>query len=101
MRFLSVSDRKEAALVCRSWYEASMDPILQRDIILHFYASSVDSTSKAIPSLSRRRLPHLVLNDFDSSLNAKAVVLRSCEKFGENWFPMTGSLCLGSCVVVS
>ncbi|XP_052817875.1 F-box/LRR-repeat protein 2-like [Mya arenaria] len=84
MQFLSVSDRKEAALVCQNWYEASLDPILQRDIILHFYASSAALTSKAIPSLSKRRLPHLVLNDFDSSLNAKAVVLKSCEQFGEN-----------------
>jgi len=84
MRFLSVSDRKEAALVCRAWYEASLDPVLQKDIILHFYASSAATTTKAIPGLSKRRLPHLVLNDFDSSLDAKAVVLKSCEQFGAN-----------------
>lgn len=84
MRFLSVSDRKEAALVCRSWYEASLDPILQRDITIHFYASSAEQTSRAIPSLSRRRLPHLVLNNFDLSLDAKAVLLKSCEHLSAN-----------------
>lgn len=84
MRFLSVSDRKEAALVCRAWYEASLDPILQHDIIIHFYASSAASTGKAIPSLSKRRLPHLILSDFDSSLDEKAVVLKSCEHMGNN-----------------
>lgn len=84
MRYLSVSDRKEAALVCRTWYEASLDPILQHDIIIHFYASSAASTGKAIPSLSKRRLPHLVLSDFDLSLDQKAVVLKSCEHLGAN-----------------
>lgn len=84
MRFLSVSDRKDAALVCRSWYEASLDPVLQRDIIIHFYSSSAESTSRAIQSLSRRRLPHLVLNDFDLSLDAKAVVLKSCKHLAAN-----------------
>lgn len=84
MRYLSLSDRKDAALVCRTWYEASLDPILQRDIIIHFYASSAESTRKAIPSLSRRRLPHLVLNNFDVSLDAKAVVLKSCEHLAKN-----------------
>lgn len=84
MRFLSVSDRKDAALVCRSWYEASLDPVLQRDIIIHFYAASAKQTTRAISSLSRRRLPHLVLNDFDASLDAKSVLLKSCEHLAEN-----------------
>ncbi|KAH3824550.1 hypothetical protein DPMN_126387 [Dreissena polymorpha] len=84
MKYLSLSDRKDAALVCRTWYEAFLDPILQRDIILHFYASTAARTGKDISSLYKRRLPHLILNDFDSSLEAKAVVLKSCEHFGEN-----------------
>ena len=84
MRFLSLSDRKEAALVCRSWYEASLDPILQKDIKIHFYASSAALSSKTIPSLSRRRLPHLVLNNFDTSLDAKSVVVKSCEHLATN-----------------
>ncbi|KAK3576378.1 hypothetical protein CHS0354_018925 [Potamilus streckersoni] len=77
MRFLSVSDRKEAAVVSRSWYEASLDPILQRDIIVHFYATS--STGEAIPGLSRRKMPHLVLHHFETSLDANSVVHKSCE----------------------
>ena len=84
MRFLSLSDRKEAALVCRGWYEASLDPILQKDIKIHFYASSAALSSRTIPSLSRRRLPHLVLNDFDTSLDAKSVVMKSCEHLAGN-----------------
>ena len=84
MRFLSVSDRKEGALVCQTWYEASLDPILQHDIIIHFYASSAANSGKAIPSLSKRRLPHLVLSDFDTSLDEKAVVLKSCQHMGTN-----------------
>lgn len=84
MRFLSLSDRKEAALVCRTWYEASLDPILQKDIIIHFYASSAAFSSSSIPSLSRRRLPHLVLNHFDSSLDAKSVMVKSCEHLAAN-----------------
>ncbi|KAL4234914.1 Leucine-rich repeat-containing protein 29 [Mactra antiquata] len=86
MRFLSVSDRKDAALVCRSWYEASLDPVLQRDLTVHFYASTALSNNHApkIPSLSRRKLPHLVLNDFDSTLDAKAFVLKSCEHLASN-----------------
>ena len=84
MRFLSLSDRKEAALVCRGWYEASLDPILQQDIIIHFYASLAALSSSSIPSLSRRRLPHLVLNNFDTSLDAKSVVVKSCEHLAAN-----------------
>lgn len=84
MKFLSVPDRKEAALVCRAWYEASLDPILQHDVIIHFYASSAVSSGKAIPSLSKRRLPHLILSDFDTSLDEKAVVLKSCQHMGSN-----------------
>ena len=84
MRFLSLSDRKEAALVCRAWYEASLDPILQKDIIIHFYASSAAFSSRSISSLSRRRLPHLVLNHFDTSLDSKAVVVKSCEHLAAN-----------------
>ena len=84
MRFLSLSDRKEAALVCRTWYEASLDPILQKNIIIHFYASSAAFSSSSIPSLSRRRLPHLVLNHFDTSLDAKSVVVKSCEHLANN-----------------
>ncbi|KAL3860392.1 hypothetical protein ACJMK2_010517 [Sinanodonta woodiana] len=82
MRFLSVSDRKEAAVVCRSWYEASLDPILQRDIIIHFYATS--STGEAITGLSRRKMPHLVLHHFDTSIYSNSVIHKSCEYLTKN-----------------
>jgi F-box/leucine-rich repeat protein 9 len=51
MRYLSVADRKEAALVNRVWYDASLDPILQKDIVIHFYGAMVES-----------RFPNLNLN---------------------------------------
>ncbi|KAK3085311.1 hypothetical protein FSP39_001349 [Pinctada imbricata] len=81
MRFLNVSDRKEASLVCRTWYEASLDPILQRDIVIHFHGLS---THDQAPKLTRRKMPHLMLDQFDNSLNAKSVVLRSCKELSEN-----------------
>lgn len=34
MQYLGVSDRKDAALVCKKWYEASLVPEVQRDIVV-------------------------------------------------------------------
>ena len=81
MRFLNVSDRKEASLVCKTWYEASLDPILQKDIIIHFYGLS---TNESAPKLTRRKMPNLMLDQFDNSLNAKSVMLRSCQELSKS-----------------
>ncbi|XP_033753848.1 F-box/LRR-repeat protein 2-like [Pecten maximus] len=81
MRFLSVSDRKEAALVNRSWYEASLDPILQDDIVLHFHALT---SNERTPHLTRRNLPHLIVDEFDNSLSSKIVLLKSCEQLSQS-----------------
>jgi len=34
MTYLSISDRKEAALVCQRWYDASLDSRLQKEIVI-------------------------------------------------------------------
>lgn len=76
MQFLSVSDRKEAALVNKTWYEASLDPVLQRDIVISFTTAI---SGYSVGSLKKRRMPHLLLTHLDSSLGAKSLVLKSCE----------------------
>lgn len=76
MSFLGVSDRKEAALVCRAWYEASLDPALQRNIIVNF---AYEKTEEILESFRRRRLSHLVLSHFDNSSITKNAILRACE----------------------
>ncbi|XP_060085765.1 F-box/LRR-repeat protein 2-like [Ylistrum balloti] len=81
MRFLSVSDRKEAALVNRIWYEASLDPILQDDVVLHFHALTA---SDRAPNITRRNLPHLIVDQFDNSLNSKVVLLKSCQQLSQS-----------------
>ncbi|OWF53562.1 F-box/LRR-repeat protein 14-like [Mizuhopecten yessoensis] len=81
MRFLSVSDRKEAALVNSIWYEASLDPILQDDVVLHFHALT---TNDRTPQITRRNLPHLIVDQFDNSLNSKVIILKSCEQLSQS-----------------
>ena len=39
MQYLSVSDRKDAALVCRRWYQASLDPKIQKNLVLSVKSS--------------------------------------------------------------
>ncbi|XP_041376599.1 F-box/LRR-repeat protein 2-like [Gigantopelta aegis] len=81
-KFLNVSDRKEASLVCESWYQASLDPALQKDLVVHFFTSvlSEDVTRR----LSRRRLSHLVLSHVGNSSQSKEILLRSCENLAGN-----------------
>ncbi|KAL8605179.1 hypothetical protein ACOMHN_031120 [Nucella lapillus] len=76
LTFLGVSDRKEAALVCRRWYEAYLHPQLQRNIIVNF---SYDKTEEILHSVQHRRLTHLALAHFDNSTTTKNALLRTCE----------------------
>ncbi|CAG5120750.1 unnamed protein product, partial [Candidula unifasciata] len=64
MRFLNVPDRKEAALVCKRWYNASLDPVLQRDIIVKCRPPE----NGMFPSfgLLGRKLTHLEFGNWDS-----------------------------------
>ena len=81
-RFLGVPDRKEAALVCRKWYDASIDPMLLRDTIVTFHAPV--TTDAVFNQLGRRRTPHLVLDQIDGSFTSKNFLLYSCRHLTEN-----------------
>ena len=81
MRFMNVSDRKEAALVNRTWYEASLDPILQKDVVLHFNG---DTDYVPLSSISYRRLSHLTLSQLDNTMNTKHVLLKSCRQLSDS-----------------
>lgn len=76
MSFLGVSDRKEASLVCHAWYEASLDPALQRNIIVNF---AYEKTEEILSTFCRRRLTHLALSHFDNTSVTKNAILRTCE----------------------
>ena len=82
-RFLSVSDRKEASLVCHTWYNASLDPILLKDtVVMLNTATSVSSDT--ISSLGRRKNPNLVLDNIDGSFYSKTLLLDSCKHMCKN-----------------
>ena len=68
--------------MCKTWYDASLDPALQNDIVLHLFTSvlSEDLTRR----LSYRRLSHLVLDHVGNSSRSKELLLRSCENLAGN-----------------
>ena len=82
MRFLSVADRKEAALVCHLWYDASLDPILLKDTIVMFHIPT--TSSNRIPTLGQRKMPNLVLDSIDGSHHSKSVIMESCQHMYRN-----------------
>lgn len=59
MRFLSVSDRKEACLVCHRWYEASLDPMLAKNVVMRVNVNSA-SGFIALSKFANRPMSHLV-----------------------------------------
>uniref|UniRef100_A0A0B6YUU3 F-box domain-containing protein n=1 Tax=Arion vulgaris TaxID=1028688 RepID=A0A0B6YUU3_9EUPU len=78
-QYLSVSDRKEASLVCRSWYNASLHPMLQRDIIVR--CKPLKSNNLPRVGFIRRKLTHLEFGDCDNrQMSEEAIVslLREC-----------------------
>lgn len=60
MRFLSFSDRKEAALVCKTWYHAFLDPHLQKNVIIKCKPHEKGTMPAG---LLRRRLTHIEFGD--------------------------------------
>lgn len=83
MKFLSVSDRKEAALVNKTWYEASTDPVLLRDTIYLYHSSHPDS-QEWWAEILKRKAQHVVLDNIDTCINTKSLILRSCSEITEN-----------------
>ena len=66
LRFLSISDRKEAALVCHRWYAASLHPALLKDVIVR--CRPPDSGNFKPIGYVQRKLTHLALGDWESNL---------------------------------
>ncbi|XP_067091168.1 F-box/LRR-repeat protein 2 isoform X1 [Osmerus mordax] len=73
LSFLHASDRKEASLVCRSWYDASQDHRFQRNQTFKFPAST--SSLDLIRGLGRLSCCSLVISHLDGSSLSRAVLL--------------------------
>ncbi|KAK2838386.1 hypothetical protein Q7C36_013200 [Tachysurus vachellii] len=72
LSFLHPSDRKEASLVCRSWYEASQDHRFQKDVTFRFPACA--SSLGFIRGLAHRHRCSLIISHVDdSSLSHKVL----------------------------
>ncbi|KAK6186414.1 hypothetical protein SNE40_008454 [Patella caerulea] len=80
-KYLAVSDRKEASLVCHSWYEASLDPSLQKDIVVNFLGNI--SSQDVSGGLIRRKLTHLVLNQIENTLTSNENLIQSCQNLSQ------------------
>lgn len=73
LSFLHVSDRKEASLVCRSWYYASQDLRFQRNITFCFPASA--SSLELVRGLSRKPRCSLVISQLDGFGMSRSLLL--------------------------
>uniref|UniRef100_UPI00398F1E1A F-box/LRR-repeat protein 2 isoform X2 n=1 Tax=Pristiophorus japonicus TaxID=55135 RepID=UPI00398F1E1A len=72
LSFLSTSDRKEASLVSRAWYAASLDRSLQKNILYNLQATC--ASLESISGLGRRQSPCLALSNLDGSTVSKMVI---------------------------
>ncbi|XP_067906060.1 F-box/LRR-repeat protein 20 [Heterodontus francisci] len=72
LNFLSTSDRKEASLVNKAWYTASLDRSLQKDVVYNLQAT-YDSL-ESIRDLGRRQTPCVAVSNLDGSAVSKMVV---------------------------
>ncbi|GFS23982.1 F-box/LRR-repeat protein 14-like [Elysia marginata] len=82
--FLSISDRKEAALVCHRWYAASLHPALLRDVIIR--CRPPESGSFTPVGFVQRKLTHLALGDWESHMISEETLvslLSSCHNLLE------------------
>ncbi|CAG5125019.1 unnamed protein product [Candidula unifasciata] len=78
-KFLSVPERKEASLVSKSWYSASLHPKLQKDLIVRCKPGEKDYLLQL--NLFRRKLTHLEFGSGSSQkISEKALVslLKEC-----------------------
>lgn len=73
LSFLHASDRKEASLVCRSWYNASQDLRFQKNMTFCFPASA--SSLGLIRSLSRKPRCSLVISQLDGFGISRSLLL--------------------------
>ncbi|KAL6480634.1 hypothetical protein MHYP_G00116670 [Metynnis hypsauchen] len=73
LSFLHASDRREASLVCRSWYEASQDHQFQKQVIFKFPASV--SSLGFIRGLARQARCGLIISHLDASSLSRQVLV--------------------------
>ncbi|KAM6937341.1 uncharacterized protein fbxl9 [Xenentodon cancila] len=71
--FLQAPDRKDASLVCRSWYNASQDQRFQKKIIFSFPASA--SSLELVRSLSRKSRCSLKISQLDGFSISRSLLL--------------------------
>ncbi|TRY54550.1 hypothetical protein DNTS_033414 [Danionella cerebrum] len=96
LSFLHAPDRKEASLVCRSWYTASQDHHFQKNVTFKFPVSS--SSLEFIRALAGRPPCGLVISHLDGSSLSRQVL----EEVGAHLGPRLESLALpGSSVTES
>jgi len=72
MRFLDLPDRKSAALVCRCWYYASLDPLVTSNDVMTFRSWS--QLHSALPLLCKRSRLNLVLESINNSVATRVGV---------------------------
>ncbi|XP_058253009.1 uncharacterized protein fbxl9 isoform X1 [Hemibagrus wyckioides] len=72
LSFLHPSDRKEASLVCRSWYEASQDHRFQKNVTFRFPACA--SSLGFVCGLARRHQCSLIISHVDDSNLSRKVL---------------------------
>ncbi|XP_051740736.1 F-box/LRR-repeat protein 14 isoform X2 [Ctenopharyngodon idella] len=73
LSYLHVTDRKEASMVCKSWYEASQDHRFQKNVTFKFPVST--SSLDFIRALERRPRCGLVISHLDGSSLSRQILL--------------------------
>lgn len=80
LSFLHASDRKEASLVCHSWYSASQDLRFQKNITFRFPASA--SALELVRGLGRKPCCSLVISQLDGFTMSKSLLLEVAQCLG-------------------
>ncbi|XP_032402232.1 F-box/LRR-repeat protein fbxl-1 isoform X1 [Xiphophorus hellerii] len=80
LSFLHFADRKEASLVCRSWYAASQDLRFQKDVTFSFPASA--AALALVGGLARRRRCSLRISQLDGFGVSRSLLLQVGECLG-------------------
>ncbi|XP_029378760.1 F-box/LRR-repeat protein 2 isoform X1 [Echeneis naucrates] len=73
LSFLHASDRKEASLVCHSWYHASQDLRFQKNVTFCFPASA--SSLELVRGLGRKSRCSLVISQLDGFSMSRSLLL--------------------------
>ncbi|XP_051548152.1 F-box/LRR-repeat protein 20-like isoform X2 [Myxocyprinus asiaticus] len=71
--YLHVTDRREASLVCKSWYEASQEHQFQKNVTFRFPVST--SSLDFIRALARRPRCGLIISHLDGSSLSRQVLV--------------------------